>query len=186
MPIHIILLLIFFISESPMLVFKTARSSKVKNERDKHSLLILCGVIPMCLGIALWMANYHIWELGDQQMLTLISILIFGSGFVIRRIAIYQLGKMFTLNVVITREHKLKTNGLYKIVRHPGYLGYLLMIAGISLSFNSLLCMLIALIPAFIALNYRIKVEEYALEEEFEGQYKDYKKTVKRLLPWFY
>jgi protein-S-isoprenylcysteine O-methyltransferase Ste14 len=46
--------------------------------------------------------------------------------------------------------------------------------------------MLITLIPAFIALNYRMGVEENALEEEFDSQYKEYKKSVKRLVPWVY
>ncbi len=169
-----------------MLAFKRARSNKVKNERDKLSLLILCVIIPLCLSLAFWVACYHAWELGNQTTVKIISIIIFGIGFIIRRVAIYQLGKMFTLNVVITREHILKIDGLYKIVRHPGYLGYLLMIAGISVSFNSLLSVLITLIPAFIALNYRINVEEAALEEEFDKQYKDYKKSVKRLVPWVY
>lgn len=169
-----------------MLVFKTAGSSKVKNVRDKNSLLILCGVIPVSLGLAFWVSDYYILELGNQATVNLISIIIFGIGFIIRRVAIYQLGKMFTLNVVITREHILKTDGLYKVVRHPGYLGYLFMIAGISVSFGNLLSMVVALTPAFIALNYRIHVEESALEEEFNNQYKDYKKCVKRLVPWVY
>jgi protein-S-isoprenylcysteine O-methyltransferase Ste14 len=186
MPVHIILLLIFVISESPMLVFKTAGSSKVKNARDKLSLLILCGVIPVYLGLTFWVADYHIWKLGKQSTVNLTSMIVFGIGFIIRRVAIYQLGKMFTLNVVIRREHILKTDGLYNIVRHPGYLGYLLMLAGISISFNSLLSIVITLAPAFIALNYRINVEESALEEEFDKQYKVYKKTVKRLVPWVY
>ena len=100
--------------------------------------------------------------------------------------AIYQLGRMFTLNVVITDRHTLRTDGLYTIVRHPGYLGYLLMVAAIGVSFNGLLSLLITLIPAFMAISYRIMVEEDALIGEFGDQYRNYKIIVKRLIPWIY
>jgi len=49
-----------------------------------------------------------------------------------------------------------------------------------------LLSLLIVLIPSFLALNYRISIEEKALIEEFGSQYEDYKKRVSRLIPGIY
>jgi protein-S-isoprenylcysteine O-methyltransferase Ste14 len=186
MLISIFLISAFFISELPMLFSKRAKSSKVKNERDKLSLMILCVVIPLCIALGMWIGTYQIMVLTNYQLVKLICVSIFVIGFTIRRLAIYQLGSMFTLNVVITDRHILKTNGLYKIVRHPGYLGYLLMIVGIGISFNNLLSLLITLVPTFGALSYRIEIEEDALIEEFGNLYKDYKNSVKRLIPGLY
>ena len=90
---------------------------------------------------------------------------------------------MFTVNVVISATHTLKTSGLYKVVRHPSYLGLLLIIIGLGISLDSLLSVVVMIVPSFIALNYRISIEEQALVEEFGQQYTDYKKRVKK---WYW
>jgi protein-S-isoprenylcysteine O-methyltransferase Ste14 len=107
-------------------------------------------------------------------------------GFIVRWIAIIQLGRMFTVDVAISSAHQLKTNGLYSIVRHPTYLGLLLIIAGLGFLTNDVLYCTIIIVPTFFALNYRISVEEKALTGEFGDQYKDYKKRVKKIIPLIY
>jgi protein-S-isoprenylcysteine O-methyltransferase Ste14 len=107
-------------------------------------------------------------------------------GFIIRWTAIVQLGRMFTVDVAISNTHILKTSGLYKIVRHPSYLGLILIIAGLVLCMGSMLSFIIVSITVFFAMNYRIAVEEKALTNEFGAQYHDYQKHVARLLPWIY
>lgn len=186
MLIYTYLQLIFFASELSLLIFKRAKSGKIKNERDRRSLLILWIVIALSSCIGPWVAGYHIWGLDNYQAVEITGIAIFALGFIIRWTAVYQLGNMFTVNVVISDTHTLKTNGLYRIVRHPSYLGLLLIIAGLGVSLDSLMSILIMLIPDILALNYRIGIEEQALTEEFGKQYTDYKATVKKLVPWIY
>jgi protein-S-isoprenylcysteine O-methyltransferase Ste14 len=186
MPIYTYLQIIFFASELALLIFKRAKSGKIKNERDRRSLLILWILIALGSCAGPWVATYHIWGLDNYQVVEIIALAIFAFGFIIRWLAIYQLGRMFTVNVVIADGHALKTSGLYKIVRHPSYTGLLLIIAGLGLSLCSILSLLIMLVPGFIALNYRIAIEERALTEEFGEEYLDYKKRVKKLLPGIY
>lgn len=178
--------LIFFASELALLIFKRAKSGKIKNERDRRSLLFLWIVIAAASCIAPWIAAYHIWRLDNYHAAEMAGIAIFVLGFIIRWTAVYQLGRMFTVNVVISDEHTLKTSGLYKVIRHPSYLGLLLIITGLGVSLDSLAGLLALLVPGFIALNYRIAIEERALIEEFGKQYKDYKNRVKKLLPGIY
>lgn len=186
MPLYTYLQLIFFASELGLLIFKRAKLGKIKSERDRRSLLMLWIVIAFSSCAGPWIAIYHIWGVDNSKAATITGIVVFGLGFIIRWIAIYQLGRMFTVNVVISDTHTLRTSGLYKIVRHPSYLGLLLIIAGLGLSLNSLLSLIIMLVPAFIALNHRIKIEERALTEEFDEQYTNYKGRVKRLVPGIY
>ncbi|MGN6179057.1 MAG: methyltransferase family protein [Mucilaginibacter sp.] len=186
MPLYVYLQLIFFISELGLLIFKRAKSGKIKNERDRRSLLILWIVIALSLGAGPWVAAYHIGGLANHRSAEIAGIVIFALGFSIRWIAIYQLGRMFTVNVVISDEHTLKTSGLYKVMRHPSYTGLLLVIVGLGISLNSLASLLVMFIPDFIALNYRITIEERALTEEFGKQYSDYKSRVNRLVPGIY
>ena len=80
------------------------------------------------------------------------------------------------------RGHKVVRDGPYKIVRHPGYVGGILLAISISLILGSLW----ALIPAgviVILLIIRTYLEDITLQKELQG-YADYTKKVKyRLLP---
>jgi len=100
--------------------------------------------------------------------------------------SIFQLKKAFTVDVAIGTEQKLKTDGMYKIIRHPSYLGLLLIMIGFSISMNSLISVLLVTIPMFLAINFRIIVEEKLLTEGFGDVYNNYKTKTKRLIPWVY
>ena len=80
------------------------------------------------------------------------------------------------------RKQKVISAGVYGFVRHPQYLGVVLMCIGGPLLLNSVYGVIIGLIVIIIFI-FRILGEEKMLAEELEG-YKDYKKKIKyRLLP---
>jgi protein-S-isoprenylcysteine O-methyltransferase Ste14 len=182
MPLYAWLQLLFFVTELSLLLFRRSKQSTAKNKRDRRSLLILWVVIAGCLSLGPWAAAYRIWPFDGMLIGTIIYVL----GFIIRWTAVYQLGKMFTVDVAIANEHTLKTNGLYNVVRHPSYLGLILIILGLGICLNSVLSFIIMFVPTFIAISYRITVEEKALTEEFGDQYTNYKSNVKRLIPGVY
>ena len=93
---------------------------------------------------------------------------------------------MFTVDVAISKSHILKTNGMYQLVRHPSYLGLMLIIAGLAVLLNNWLSIIIIVIPISIVLNYRMLVEEKALTGEFGDQYLGYMQKVKRIIPFIY
>jgi protein-S-isoprenylcysteine O-methyltransferase Ste14 len=76
-------------------------------------------------------------------------------------------------------------SGPYRIVRHPGYAGNILPLAGIVLALGSLW----TLIPAAVALVIaviRTALEDRTLQEELPG-YEEYTRRVRyRLLPGIY
>jgi protein-S-isoprenylcysteine O-methyltransferase Ste14 len=80
------------------------------------------------------------------------------------------------------KQHVIST-GVYGFVRHPLYLGCLLMIFGAPLLLGSLYGLIIGLIDLMVLVG-RILGEEKMLVNELEG-YEDYKKKVKyRLIPF--
>jgi protein-S-isoprenylcysteine O-methyltransferase Ste14 len=80
------------------------------------------------------------------------------------------------------KQHVIST-GVYGFVRHPMYLGMLLMLLGAPLMLGSIFGVIIGLI-ALIVLAGRIIGEEKMLVNELEG-YEEYKKKVKyRLIPF--
>jgi len=182
MPPYLYLQIIFFLSEVSLLIFKRS-NSEGKNNKDRRSLMILWVVIAVCFTVGPFSAAYGMWPISNYTIVLYTGMAISMLGFAIRWTAIIQLGRMFTVDVAITDDHSLKTTGLYKIVRHPSYLGLILIIAGLGVCLNSALGFLVIFIPSFWAINHRIKVEEQALIAEFGEQYINYKKRVSKILP---
>lgn len=108
------------------------------------------------------------------------------TGIAIRFAAIAQLGKSFSVNVGVTQESKLKTDGLYGIVRHPAYLGEVLAFSGVAICFCHPLSSLFAFSFPTAAFLYRIRIEEKVLREYFKEEYEEYAKRTKRLIPFIY
>ena len=80
------------------------------------------------------------------------------------------------------REHKVCDTGLYKIVRHPGYLGMTISLISIPLITGSAWCSITTFI-AITLLFVRTYLEDNALKKELAG-YKEYSENTRnRLIP---
>ena len=80
------------------------------------------------------------------------------------------------------REHTLVAEGPYKYVRHPGYLGYILMIITTPVALGSIYALLMSLLVMIIFI-IRTAMEDKTLLNELEG-YKEYSQRVKyKLIP---
>ncbi len=83
------------------------------------------------------------------------------------------------------RKQRVISTGVYGFVRHPLYLGGVLMLSGAPLLTGSLIGLAISLV-AFISLIIRIIGEEKMLVDELEG-YREYaQKTRYRLIPFIW
>jgi protein-S-isoprenylcysteine O-methyltransferase Ste14 len=122
----------------------------------------------------------------DNIISEIIGILIFLSGIIIRFISIISLKSQFSYSVNILNNHKLINTGVYHMVRHPSYLGLILILSGISILMNNWICIIVMIVPNLIAIIYRIKIEESALIEKFGQEYIDYIKRTKCIIPLIY
>lgn len=80
------------------------------------------------------------------------------------------------------RDHAVITDGPYRYIRHPGYLGYMIL----SISAPLMLGSLTALFPStLIVLGYlaRTIFEDVSLQRQFKGYYDYTKKVPYRLFP---
>jgi len=113
-----------------------------------------------------------------------IGILILGGSILIySRI---KLGKYGGPKIVIEDEHKFISNGIYRYIRHPMYLGYLLLFFGYSLSFCSFISTFLTLIFLFIIFKSRMDLEEKLLTSKFGEDYISYLNKTYRLIPKLY
>lgn len=103
--------------------------------------------------------------------------LVFWSGL--------TLGRLYSGEVTIQKDHQLITSGLYRYVRHPRYLGGIILGIGLSLIFRSWIGL--ALSISFIGLILlRIRDEEALMYKEFGQEWEEYCKQSWRLVPFLY
>jgi len=107
-------------------------------------------------------------------------------GLMIRIHSILTLKQYFTYSVAKVENHKIIKTGLYRFLRHPGYLGQLIIFLGISTSISNWISILVMMIPITLGYLYRIKVEERFMIEQMGENYLNYQKRTKRLIPFIY
>jgi len=92
------------------------------------------------------------------------------------------LGKQYSPEVTIQKDHRLITSGPFRWIRHPRYLGVLLLAAGYSLAFRSWIGLGFALLVLAVLL-LRIHDEEALLKTEFGAEWVAYSRGTARLPP---
>jgi protein-S-isoprenylcysteine O-methyltransferase len=102
--------------------------------------------------------------------------------------SIYALGRHFTFEVGITKDHELIGTGPYKYLRHPSYTGALLGPYGFVwfLGWRSMLFWVPTLSVAAALLVARIQNEEETMAEHFKDTWKAYAAKRWRLIPFVY
>ena len=105
----------------------------------------------------------------------MISVIIFVLGQFLRLSAIMTLGKRWSTKIVVLPQAPLVTNGLFKIIRHPNYLGVVLEIVALPLMGGYWKLALFFSIANFTILYFRIRLEEKMLDQ-YNGYYKEFSK----------
>ena len=164
---------------------RTKRSSgKVQ---DRGSLLILWLVIAASITACQWVSEATRPNmLGGAHALKTAGVIVMLAALAIRWTAIFTLGKSFSSNVAIQDSQQITRTGLYRFVRHPSYLGLLLVFLAVGLHSRNWISFVVVLVPTIAALLYRIHVEEAALMKAFGDDYSDYARATKRLIPGVY
>jgi protein-S-isoprenylcysteine O-methyltransferase Ste14 len=160
--------------------------SNDKKGQDKGSLRFIWIMITLAISLGFVFSSYIHVPIINQVFISYIGLFIIVVGMAIRFIAIFTLGKYFTVDVTIRDGHKIKTDGFYKIVRHPSYSGSLLSFVGFGISLNNWLSLTTVLSLVLFSFLYRIKIEEKTLIDQFGNEYLNYKKSTYRLIPWIY
>lgn len=93
---------------------------------------------------------------------------------------------LYTGHVQVRADHRLVQNGPYRFIRHPGYLGYVLIGLGVVISYASWIGLAALLFMLLPGLAYRMRVEERLLTEQFGEEYINYTKKTRKLIPWIW
>ncbi|HEX3779362.1 MAG TPA: isoprenylcysteine carboxylmethyltransferase family protein [Pseudonocardiaceae bacterium] len=104
-------------------------------------------------------------------------------GLATRAVSMRTLGRFYSRTLRATDEQRVVDTGPYRLVRHPGYTGSLLLWTGFALSTRSL--PVVAVVAGLFGSAYRkrIAAEELLLRRDLPG-YLAYSERTKRLIPY--
>lgn len=186
---HLIVLCpVLLISISGILINLLKKGNKpgILKTQDNGSLILFRLLVPAAIIMSL---VFYFTGLGRIQLSLYwvwTGYLFVLSGLAIRWIAVISLGQAFTVKVSILKNQRLKTDGIYKKVRHPSYSGLMLYYLGLGLVMQNWFCLLILVLAPGIAVWKRIQVEETLLSAHFGEAYHSYVARSRKLIPWIY
>jgi len=175
--------LLFLVSELALMWAKRSKTKTAKSQADRRSLIVFWMAIPISITFGFMQANFQEWTM-QNNLIAYLGLGIMLVGMLVRWKSIMQLKKDFTVDVAITKTHQLQTGGMYKKMRHPSYLGLLLIGVGLGIAMNSLISVLVISTAFYFAIFYRIKVEENILLNEFCKSYEQYMSKTTKMWPF--
>ena len=132
-----------------------------------------------------YMDARDLWVLPGGDVTRWVGFVVLTLGVSLRLGPMLELGRRFVSVVAVQEGHTLHTRGFYTWVRHPSYLGILLMDLGFAGVFRSVVAL--ALMPVvFWMFKRRMDVEEAFMVEQFGAGYRDFMARTARILPRLY
>ena len=170
-----------------MAVFSGSSGLSRGVQEDRKNRWVLGAFTVIALLMAYFSAytdRVGFWTL-DGDTIRWVGVALCAAGGVLRIVPVYVLGPRFSGLVAIQAEHKLKTHGIYGVVRNPSYLGLLVSSLGWVLSFRSGVGVILTA-ALLVPLVERIHAEERLLRTYFGAEYDTYCAHAWRLVPWIY
>lgn len=179
--------LAYFVVERALRKGETALSFQPDHQDQGSSYLIL-GVGLLMLFLLALAPVVNSLGIGDMNHSygAWIGVLIMLIGLVLRYEAAQTLGEFYTRTLKVVEGHQIVEQGLYRIIRHPGYLGLSVMEIGAGLAVNNWIILVVILCAGLVSRLYRMHVEERMLESRFGEHYRIYSQKTWRLIPFLY
>jgi protein-S-isoprenylcysteine O-methyltransferase Ste14 len=167
-------------------LFSSANLSRGEREdRANRWVIAALGAIGL---LSAWLPAYtdrkEFWTI-DGDVVRWIGVILYAAGGALRLWPVFVLGRRFSGLVAIQPGHTLVTDGIYRTIRNPSYLGLFALSLGWALAFRSLPGVLLValMVPPVIA---RIRSEEALLSAQFGEAYAAYRARTWRLVPGLY
>lgn len=171
-----------------LLVVAVGRERGVRSsyDRTQREFLALSGIIMLVLLVVPpWEYTHLTGPIPRDGALSWLGLTLFAIGVGIQFTAVRALQGFYTVRLGVQAGHHVITDGPYRFVRHPGYLGHMLSMAAIGLALGSLIALGLTILVLPLLL-WRIRHEEEMLSIEFGEEYPSYKQRTKRLIPFLY
>jgi len=185
-PVRAIAVVLFVLPTLAMVFFTSGFAAHARRSRERWGYLVALNVVAnLSLIVAVYLEGHGIGILPGGEVLRWTGLALLAAGTILRAGTMLELGSRFTLTVSAQEHHRLETTGFYSRVRHPSYLGLVLISLGVAGVFRS--GFWLALLPLMLAgMILRIRTEERFLLEQLGEEYRAYMARTARLLPGVY
>lgn len=160
-------------------------SSGEREDRRNRWVFIAFSAIALASAIVPpYTDRIGMWTI-DGETTRWTGVTLYTLGGALRLWPVFVLGVRFSGLVAIQPGHTLETEGVYRWVRNPSYLGMLINMLGWGLAFRGWSGVIIALL-LLLPLVARIHAEERLLGTHFGPEYDAYVARTWRLIPGIY
>jgi protein-S-isoprenylcysteine O-methyltransferase Ste14 len=165
------------------------RSASTKPDRYNRAIVGIAFLLfPLMVALPyaefVWLTSTY--PIGFINLNFVLGVLVLFAGSSILIASRLQIGQYGGSKIAIEDEHKLVTDRMYRYIRNPQYLGFLLLFSGYSFSFSSMIVMFVTATGLFVIFRSRMLLEENILLETFGTEYQEYMNRTWRLLPHIY
>jgi protein-S-isoprenylcysteine O-methyltransferase Ste14 len=166
----------------PRFSVKESRKKKL-SDRNTVWLILIVSAVGQIISLIEW-AYFpnHLFV----DWFTILGALMLIGGTTFRLHAIRTLGKFFTSIVQVKEEHRIIETGPYKVLRHPSYTGAYIAMLGCALFLHSIGGIITFGIGMLLVYRLRIDVEEAALINRFQEDYKKYQRKTYKMFPYIW
>jgi len=166
-----------------ILTFRDLRSGAWRSRQDRGSYFWVVAGVVCGFGVALLLAFREVLILPASMVWLVLGLVVAWAGLLLRLWAVLALGRSFTTTVLVQSEQRVVATGPYRIVRHPSYLGLLILFLGLGVALGDVASTAALVVLPGIGLVRRIAVEEAALQAGLGDEYVAYMRGRARLIP---
>jgi protein-S-isoprenylcysteine O-methyltransferase Ste14 len=179
------LLVLFFGLE-----FFLRRGSEAKSLKpgsfDQGTAVLVAVSYPLGIFLAPLLNGFSIGRFPGPDTAGMVGVIAMIAGLGIRVWSMQTLGRFYTRRLTIAEGQKIVQAGPYRILRHPGYLGTLLVWIGLPATQANWIALCALALLMGIAYGRRINLEENMLVQQFGEEYRQYMKRTWRLVPFIF
>jgi protein-S-isoprenylcysteine O-methyltransferase Ste14 len=183
-PLIALAITVFVLSGAALFSGGNLSSGERENRANRWVIIAFAVIGLLSAYLPAYTDRKEFWTI-DGESIRWLGVVLFAAGGALRIWPVFVLGRRFSGLVAIQPGHTLVTTGIYRIIRHPSYLGLLVNSLGWALAFRSAVGLLLTalLLPPLLA---RIRSEETLLRTQFGGEYDTYCSRTSRLIPGLY
>lgn len=152
-----------------------------------HPIIKITRMMWPLFGVFSWLDfKYDLVTITWPLWFNILLLILCLGALLLRLAAIIYLGKSFSYDIKRPEGNTLIQRGPYRIIRHPSYLGILILASFPPLIIGSIVGFIGIFFSTLIHSLFRLKVEEKILEQEFGSTFTEYKQKTFSIIPYIY
>jgi protein-S-isoprenylcysteine O-methyltransferase Ste14 len=173
---------VYLAVNDPAALQRRMRAGPTAEQRTVQKVVISATIVAVVAVLVVSALDHRFdWSQVPTPIVVLGNVLV-ATGLGIAQLVVIQ-NSFAGATITVEAEQKVVSTGLYGLVRHPMYVGTLIMMIGTPLALDSYWGLL-AIIPALPVLAVRIEDEDKMLRQQLDGYDEYMEKVHYRLVPY--